>query len=87
MKKTKLLPVILTFVLLFTGCGTAKPASVVESAIKCLQENNLEDNDMSAMFIKSFENAQDSAAFVDKTDNLKIPCKKIDGKWKMLQEQ
>ena len=191
MKKTKLLPVILTFALLFTGCGTAKPASVVESAIKCLQENNLEeasqyfakgdadeteavekvtdgteedtenaagnaflsvmndfakehakdityeikdtkedgdeatvtvkvtykdagpvtklayqdlikqsvssaltsslagtggdleDNDMSAMFIKSFENAQDSAAFVDKTDNLKIPCKKIDGKWKI----
>ena len=189
MKKTKLLPVILTLALLFTGCGTAKPASVVESAIKCLQENKLDeareyfakgdtddteavekvtdgteedtenavgnaflsvmndfakehakdityeikdtkedgdeatvtvkvtykdagavtklayqdlikqsvssaltsslaggdidDSDMSAMFIKSFENAQDSAAFVDKTDNLKIPCKKIEGKWKI----
>lgn len=191
MKNTKLLPVILTFALLFTGCGTAKPASVVESAIKCLQENNLEeasqyfakgdadeteavekvtdgteedtenatgnaflsvmndfakehakdityeikdtkedgdeatvtvkvtykdagpvtkiayqdlikqsvssaltsslagsggdidDSDMSAMFIKSFENAQDSAAFVDKTEKLKISCKKIDGKWKI----
>ena len=35
------------------------------------------------MFIKSFENAQDSAAFVDKSDELKISCKKIDGKWKI----
>ena len=191
MKKTKLLPVILTFALLFTGCGTAKPASVVESAIKCLQENKLEEareyfakgdtdeteavekvtdgteedtedavgnaflgvmndfakehakdityeikdtkedgdeatvtvnvtykdagavtklayqdlikqsvssalttslagaggdideSDISAMFIKSFENAQDSAAFVDKSEELKISCKKIDGKWKI----
>lgn len=128
MKKKKLLPVILTFALLFTGCGTAKPASVVESAIKCLQENKLDEatvtvnvtykdagavtklayqdlikqsvssalttslagaggdideSDISAMFIKSFENAQDSAAFVDKSDELKISCKKIDGKWKI----
>ena len=191
MKKTKLLPVILTFALLFTGCGTVKPASVVESAIKCLQENKLEEareyfakedtdeteavekvtdgteedtedavgnaflgvmndfakehakdityeikdtkedgdeatvtvnvtykdagavtklayqdlikqsvssalttslagaggdideSDISAMFIKSFENAQDSAAFVDKSEELKISCKKIDGKWKI----
>lgn len=191
MKKKKLLPVILTFALLFTGCGTAKPASVVESAIKCLQENKLEEareyfakgdtdeteavekvtdgteedtedavgnaflgvmndfakehakdityeikdtkedgdeatvtvnvtykdagavtklayqdlikqsvssalttslagaggdideSDISAMFIKSFENAQDSAAFVDKSEELKISCKKIDGKWKI----
>lgn len=35
------------------------------------------------MFIKSFENAQDSAAFVDKSEKLKISCKKIDGKWKI----
>lgn len=191
MKKTKLLPVILTFALLFTGCGTVKPASVVESAIKCLQENKLDESreyfakedtdeteavekvtdgteedtedavgnaflgvmndfakehakdityeikdtkedgdeatvtvnvtykdagvvtklayqdlikqsvssalttslagaggdidesDISAMFIKSFENAQDSAAFVDKSEELKISCKKIDGKWKI----
>lgn len=191
MKKTKLLPVILIFALLFTGCGTAKPASVVESAIKCLQENKLEEareyfakgdtdeteavekvtdgteedtedavgnaflgvmndfakehakdityeikdtkedgdeatvtvnvtykdagavtklayqdlikqsvssalttslagaggdideSDISALFIKSFENAQDSAAFVDKSEELKISCKKIDGKWKI----
>lgn len=191
MKKTKLLPVILIFALLFTGCGTVKPASVVESAIKCLQENKLEEareyfakedtdeteavekvtdgteedtedavgnaflgvmndfakehakdityeikdtkedgdeatvtvnvtykdagavtklayqdlikqsvssalttslagaggdideSDISAMFIKSFENAQDSAAFVDKSEELKISCKKIDGKWKI----
>lgn len=191
MKKKKLLPVILIFALLFTGCGTAKPASVVESAIKCLQENKLEEareyfaqgdtdeteavekvtdgteedtedavgnaflgvmndfakehakdityeikdtkedgdgatvtvkvtykdagavtklayqdlikqsvssalttslagaggdideSDISAMFIKSFENAQDSAAFVDKSEELKISCKKIDGKWKI----
>lgn len=191
MKKKKLLPVILTFALLFTGCGTAKPASVVESAIKCLQENKLDEareyfakedtdeteavekvtdgteedtedevgnaflgvmndfakehaknityeikdtkedgdeatvtvkvtykdagavtklayqdmieqsvsnalttslagaggdideSDMSAIFIKSFENAQDSAAFVDKSEKLKISCKKVDGKWKI----
>lgn len=191
MKKKKLLPVILTFALLFTGCGTAKPASVVESAIKCLQENKLDEareyfakedtdeteavekvtdgteedtedavenaflgvmndfakehakdityeikdtkedgdeatvtvkvtykdagavtklayqdmieqsvsnalttslagaggdideSDISAIFIKSFENAQDSAAFVDKSEKLKISCKKVDGKWKI----
>lgn len=191
MKKKKLLPVILIFALLFTGCGTVKPASVVESAIKCLQENKLDEareyfakedtdekeavekvtggteedtedavgnaflgvmndfakehakdityeikdtkedgdeatvtvnvtykdagavaklayqdlikqsvssaltpslagaggdideSDISAMFIKSFENAQDSAAFVDKSDELKISCKKVDGKWKI----
>lgn len=191
MKKKKLLPVILTFALLFTGCGIAKPASVVESAIKCLQENKLDEareyfakedtdeteavekvtdgteedtedavgnaflgvmndfakehakdityeikdtkedgdeatvtvkvtykdagavtklayqdmieqsvsnalttslagadgdideSDMSAIFIKSFENAQDSAAFVDKSEKLKISCKKVDGKWKI----
>lgn len=191
MKKKKLLPVILTFALLFTGCGTAKPASVVESAIKCLQENkideareyfakedtdeteavekvtdgteedtedtvgnaflgvmndfakehakdityeikdtkedsdeatvtvkvtykdagavtklayqdlieqsvssalttslagadgDIDESDISAIFIKSFENAQDSAAFVDKSEKLKISCKKVDGKWKI----
>ena len=191
MKKTKLLPIILTFALFFTGCGTAKPASVVESAIKCLQENKLDEareyfakedtdeteavekvtdgteedtedavgnaflgvmndfakehakdityeikdtkedgdeatvtvkvtykdagavtklayqdmieqsvsnalttslagaggdideSDISAIFIKSFENAQDSAAFVDKSEKLKISCKKVDGKWKI----
>lgn len=191
MKKKKLLSVILTFALLFTGCGTAKPASVVESAIKCLQENKLDEareyfakedtdeteavekvtdgteedtedavgnaflgvmndfakehakdityeikdtkedgdeatvtvkvtykdagavtklayqdmieqsvsnalttslagaggdideSDISAIFIKSFENAQDSAAFVDKSEKLKISCKKVDGKWKI----
>ena len=191
MKKKKLLPAILTFALLFTGGGAAKPASVVESAIKCLQENKLDEareyfakgdnddteavekvtdgteedtenvvgnaflgvmndfakehakdityeikdtkedgdeatvtvkvtykdagavtklayqdmieqsvsnalttslagaggdideSDISAIFIKSFENAQDSAAFVDKSEKLKISCKKVDGKWKI----
>lgn len=44
---------------------------------------DIDESDISAMFIKSFENAQDSAAFVDKSDELKISCKKIDGKWKI----
>lgn len=38
---------------------------------------------MKVMFIKSFENVQDSAAFVGKSKKLKISCKKIDGKWKI----
>ena len=193
MKKTNFIPILLAVALLFTGCGAGKPVDVVEGAIKCLQENkledarqyfakidmkdgteavegtdsgtetgtenafsnaildvmndfakehakdityeikdteedgdeatvevdvtykdagpvtklayqdlikqsvssaltgsltgdgssSLEDSDISAMFVKSFEKAQESAAFMDKTDTLKVSCKKVDGKWKI----
>lgn len=44
---------------------------------------DIDESDISAMFIESFENVQDSAAFVGKSEKLKIFCKKIDGKWKI----
>lgn len=196
MKKTKMFALMCVITVLFTGCGAGKPEKVVESAIQCLQENNLEevrqyfakgesaetimeadseisgdvgseseesvfsnsmmtvmeecakenaefiryeitdtretgedeakvtvkvtykdagpvakiamnalyeqivssaitgaftgedvdmeDSDMAAIFTKAFENAKETASYVDKTESIDIGLKKVDGQWKII---
>ena len=43
----------------------------------------LNDDDMSAIFLASFEKAKENAAIIDKTDTLEIHCKKVNKGWKI----
>lgn len=43
----------------------------------------LNDDDMSAIFLASFEKAKENAAIIDKTDTLEIHCKKVNKEWKI----
>ena len=43
----------------------------------------LNDDDMSAIFLASFEKAKQNAAIIDKTDTLEIHCKKGNKGWKI----
>ena len=43
----------------------------------------LNDDDMSAIFLASFEKAKENAAIIDKTDTLEIHCKKGNKGWKI----
>lgn len=43
----------------------------------------LNDDDMSAIFLASFEKAKENAAIIDKMDTLEIHCKKVNKEWKI----
>lgn len=44
---------------------------------------DMDNDDMTAVFLASFEKAKEDAAIIDKTDTLEIHCKKVDGEWKI----
>lgn len=44
-------------------------------------EDEMSESEFAAIFTKSFENAQEKASFVSATDEIEIPCQKVDGKW------
>lgn len=44
---------------------------------------DMDDEDMAAVFLASFEKAKENAVIIDKTDTLEIHCKKIDKEWKI----
>ena len=56
-------------------------SSAFSSAI--LGGGDLNDDDMTAIFLASFEKAKENAAIIDKTDTLEIHCEKVNKEWKI----
>lgn len=46
-------------------------------------DDDLDDSQMMSMFLKAFENAQEKATLVSKSETLEIKCKKVDDEWKI----